>query len=72
MNKRKPRPKRRDSKPLRATPFTQLREVVIPSMPPPQPQAPRMPSPPRSSRDIVTLLAALTGLSLAARPDAKV
>jgi len=31
-----------------------------------------MPSPPRSSRDIVTLLAALTGLSLAARPDAEV
>jgi len=31
-----------------------------------------MPSPPRSSRDILTLQAALTGLSLAARPDAEV
>jgi len=69
MNKRTPRPKKRDNKPLRATPFNQLREVVIPT---PRPQAPRMPSPPRAARDVLSLLSAATGLVLASVPDAKV
>ena len=72
MNKRKPRPKRRDSKPLRTAPFTQLREVVIPTDPAPQPQKPLMPSPPRSARDVLALLSAATGLVLASVPDAEV
>ena len=36
------------------------------------PQMPRMPSPPRSTRDVLALLTAATGLTLAASPDAKV
>lgn len=36
------------------------------------PQMTRMPSPPRSSREVLNLLAAATGLVLAARPDAAV
>ena len=36
------------------------------------PQIPRMPSPPRSTRDILTLITAAAGLALAARPDAAV
>ena len=72
MNKRKPRPNRRYKKPLRATPFTQLREVAIPSRPTPRPQAPRMPSPPRSARDVLAVLSATAGLALAGLPDAEV
>ena len=74
MNKRKPRPRRRNTSPLR-TPLadrlnTGALSMLIPINAPPQ--MPRMPSPPRSARDIITLLSALTGLSLAARPDAEV
>ena len=36
------------------------------------PQAPRMPSPQRSTRDVLNLLLATTGLALAARPDAEI
>ena len=74
MNKRKPRPRRRH-KSLRRTPLADRLNPDAMSMITPtggKPQSPRMPSPSRSSRDIVTLLAALTGLSLAARPDAEV
>ena len=72
MKKRKPRPNRRYKKPLRTTPSTQLREVVIPSTSAPQPLKPRMPSPPRSARDVLALLSAATGLVLASLPDAEV
>ena len=74
MNKRKPRPCRRNTSPL-STPLADrlnpgaLSMLIPPSAPP---QSPRMPSPSRSTRDVVTLLSALTGLSLAARPDAEV
>ena len=74
MNKRKPRPRRRRSSPLPMPLADRLNpdalSILIPSNSPAP--SPRIPSPPRSSRDIVTLLAALTGLALAARPDAKV
>jgi len=35
-------------------------------------QAPRMPSPPKSTKDILNLLLATTGLALAARPDTEI
>jgi len=36
------------------------------------PQAPKMPSPPRSTRDVLNLLLATTGLALAARRDTEI
>ena len=74
MNKRKPRPCRRNTSPLHTPLADRLNpgalSMLIPTNVPPQ--SPRMPSPPRSARDIITLLSAITGLSLAARPDAEV
>ena len=72
--KRKPRPRRRHTSHVRSPLSDRLNPDALSMLTPTsgKPQSPRMPPPPRSSRDIVTLLAALTGLSLAARPDAEV
>ena len=72
MKKRKPRHNRREQQPLRARPFAQLREEILPSIPTAPPQMPRMPSPPRSAREVLALLTAATGLVLAGQPDARI
>ena len=58
--------------PLGASIGQHLGTVCMPILADPTPQMPRMPSPPRSARDVLALLTAATGLAVAARPYAKV
>jgi len=79
--KRNKRP-RHQARPLTISMADLVGPVLLPdrqtAMPLPQspatplPRSPQMPRPPRSAREVLTLLAAATGLVLAGRPDAKV
>ena len=76
MNRRNQRLHRRQfSGPLRATFGDRLGldalSLPCSSSPTPKPM-PLMPSPPKSARDVLALLAVATGFVLAAQPDAKV